>query len=44
MNYFITSREDIKTSAIELYQVKPLQIFDYLQQPAKNLTIGRAHV
>lgn len=39
MNYFITSREDIKTSAIELAQVKRLQIFDYLHQPAKIVTM-----
>ena len=39
MNYFITSREDIKTSAIELAQVKRLQIFDYLHQPAKIETM-----
>lgn len=39
MNYFITSREDVQTSAIELAQVKRLQIFDYLQQPAKIITM-----
>ncbi|WP_251575150.1 glycosyltransferase [Limosilactobacillus agrestimuris] len=39
MNYFITSREDVHTSAIELAQVKRLQIFDYLSQPATIITM-----
>lgn len=32
MNYFITSRQDLQTSAIELAQVKRLRIFDYLNE------------
>lgn len=39
MNYFITSRQDIQTSAIELAQVKRLKIFDYLQVPATIITM-----
>lgn len=39
MNYFITSQEDVNTSAIELAQVKRLQIFDHLSQPATIVTM-----
>lgn len=39
MFYFLTSREDILTSAIELAQVKRLKIFDRLNQPAKIVTM-----
>lgn len=39
MNYFITSRQDMLTSAIELAQVKRLRIFDSLHQPATIVTL-----
>lgn len=39
MNYFITSRQDMLTSAIELAQVKRLRIFDSLHQPAMIVTL-----
>jgi poly(glycerol-phosphate) alpha-glucosyltransferase len=39
MNYFITSRQDLLTSAIELAQVKRLRIFDSLHQPATIVTL-----
>ncbi len=39
MNYFITSRQDLQTSAIELAQVKRLRIFDHLRAPATILTM-----
>lgn len=37
--YFITSREDLLTSAIELAQVKRMHIFDQLKRPAKIVTM-----
>lgn len=40
MNYFITSEEDIQTSAIELAEVKRLRIFDHLHQPAKIISMN----
>ncbi|WP_267202230.1 glycosyltransferase [Limosilactobacillus kribbianus] len=40
MNYFITSRQDLLTSAIELAQVKRLRIFDSLHQPATIVTLA----
>lgn len=39
MNYFITSRQDMLTSAIEAAQVKRLKIFDSLHQPATIVTL-----
>ena len=39
MNYFITSRQDLNTSAIELAQVKRLRIFDHLNAPATIVTM-----
>lgn len=39
MNYFITSRQDLHTSAIELAQVKRLRIFDHLNVPAIIVTM-----
>lgn len=39
MNYFITSRQDLHTSAIELAQVKRLRIFDHLNVPATIVTM-----
>ena len=39
MNYFVTSRQDMLTSAIELAQVKRLRIFDSLHQPAMIVTL-----
>lgn len=44
MFYFITNRQDVLTSAIELAQVKRLRIFDQLKQPAKILTMEYNHV
>lgn len=45
MFYFITNRQDILTSAIELAQVKRLRVFDQLKQPAKIVTLeyNQAH-
>lgn len=43
MFYFITSKQDVLTSAIELAQVKRLQIFDHLRQPAKIVTLEYNH-
>lgn len=43
MFYFITSRQDMLTSAIELAQVRRLKIFDYLKQPAKIVTLEYNH-
>lgn len=39
MNYFITSRQDMLTSAIEFAQVKRLKVFDSLHQPATLVTL-----
>ncbi len=39
MFYFITSREDMLTSAIELAQVKRMKIFDYLKLDSKIVTL-----
>ena len=39
MFYFITSREDLLTSAIELAQVKRMHIFDYLKIDSKIVTL-----
>lgn len=39
MNYFITSRQDLQTSAIELVQVKRLRIFDHLRTPETILAM-----
>ena len=39
MNYFITSTEDVQTSAIELAEVKRLRVFDYLHQPATIISM-----
>lgn len=39
MFYFITSREDMLTSAIELAQVKRMHIFDYLKLDSKIVTL-----
>ncbi|MCC4436394.1 glycosyltransferase [Limosilactobacillus reuteri] len=39
MNYFITSRQDLHTSAIELAQVKRLRIFDHLNVPVTIVTM-----
>ena len=39
MFYFITSREDMLTSAIELAQVKRMLIFDYLKLDSKIVTL-----
>lgn len=45
MFYFITNRQDVLTSAIELAQAKRLTIFDRLKQPAKIVTLeyNQAH-
>lgn len=39
MHYFISSRQDYVTSAIELAQVKRLEIFDSLKQPAEIIEL-----
>lgn len=39
MFYFITSREDLLTSAIELAQVKRMHIFDYLKVKSSIVTL-----
>lgn len=39
MHYFITSREDIHASAIELAQVRWMKLFDYLHEPCKIVEI-----
>jgi poly(glycerol-phosphate) alpha-glucosyltransferase len=38
MHYFVTSRIDRLTSAIELAEIKRIQLFDKLQVPAKIVT------
>lgn len=43
MFYFITSRQDMLTSAIELAQAQRLKIFDHLKQPAKIITLEYNH-
>ena len=39
MFYFITSREDMLTSAIELAQVKRMLIFDYFKLDSQIVTL-----
>lgn len=41
MHYFITTREDYNTSAIELAQVKRMQIFDALDVPCKIIELEK---
>lgn len=41
MHYFITTREDYNTSAIELAQVKRMQIFNSLNIPCKVIEIEK---
>ena len=41
MQYFISTREDINTSAIELAQVKRMKIFDSLNVPSKIIEIEK---
>lgn len=41
--YFITNRQDVLTSAIEIAQVKRLRIFDRLKQEAKIITVEYNH-
>lgn len=43
MFYFITSSEDVLTSAIELAQAKRLKIFEYLNKPARIVTLKYNH-
>lgn len=41
MQYFISTREDVNTSAIELAQVKRMKIFDSLNVPSKIIEIEK---
>lgn len=41
MHYFISTQEDYNTSAIELAQVKRIQIFDALDVPCKIVELQK---
>lgn len=43
MYYFITKRQDVLTSSIEIAEVKRLKIFDELNQPASIITLEYNH-
>lgn len=43
MNYFITNRQDVLTSSIEIAQVQRLRIFDALHQDAAIITLDYNH-